>query len=151
MDTKSISQAINRANRDDINVHLVKCNNDFVIPLSERVNIEEYSALLESNSVTFEAWHANELIGLIAVYYNEHILSQAFITNVSIIKKHSGFGIASTLLKKCIEYSKKNNVRQMKLDVHKNSHAAIQLYIKHKFEIHERNNDEVTMILYFDE
>src|SRR5436190_21860381 len=78
--------------------HLAKCNNDFVPPLSNKVDLELYSKKIAENSVTFEAWINDELVGLIAAYFNDLKQETGYITNVSTIKEYSGKGIASQLL-----------------------------------------------------
>jgi len=78
--------------------HLNKCADNFKPPLYTYVNIEEYSRKIYNNAITFESWANNNLVGLIAAYYNNYDTKVGFITNVSVIKEYQGYGIASKLL-----------------------------------------------------
>ena len=56
-----------------------------------------------------------------------------FITNVSVLKKFMGVGIASDLLNQCIKYSVSKKIMEIKLEVNKESVNAINLYEKFNF------------------
>lgn len=107
--------------------HLNECNNNFKPALEHRVNISEYSKKIFGNAVTFEAWSNKRMIGMIAVYFNPSDKS-AFITNVSVIKEFMGKGIAKELLRNCLVYSSENMYTEIKLEVNKENHSAIELY-----------------------
>ncbi len=107
-----IKYKIKTATETDIRLHLEACNNNFTPLLSDRININKYSKQLFDKSITFEAWENKVLTGLIAAYFNQTSQS-AFITNVSVLKNFMGLGIASELLRKCIEYASQNNIYEI--------------------------------------
>ena len=121
------------ASEDEIFTHLLECNENFKPPLTDRVNIEEYSRKILKKSITFEAWFEHSLIGLIAAYFNESPVLSVFITNVSVLKDFMNMGIASELLRNCISYAKKENMAEINLEVNKESINAIGLYRKFGF------------------
>jgi ribosomal protein S18 acetylase RimI-like enzyme len=123
------------ASQEEIFLHLKECSNLFSPALSETVNIHEYSKKIFLQSVTFEAWVNNNLIGLIAAYFNDVKTHAAYITNVSIIKEYSGLGLASSLLRMCINHAKLNNFSSISLEVNQSNTPAINLYKKHGFKI----------------
>jgi ribosomal protein S18 acetylase RimI-like enzyme len=124
---------MNYASEKAICSHLIKCNNDFTPPLSEKVNIIEYTKKLFNKSLRFEAWSEYDLIGLIAAYFNDSKNLVGYITNVSIARDFAGLGIASQLMNICIDYATKNNFREISLEVSKNNPEAIHLYRKFGF------------------
>jgi ribosomal protein S18 acetylase RimI-like enzyme len=130
---------------NEIMAHLKECNCNFIPPLTERANIERYSRKIFENSITFEAWRGNLLIGLLAVYLNKDFDRSAFITNVSVLKDFMGLGIASTLLSKCIEYAVEEGYREIKLEVHKDNSRAIGLYRRFNFIIDNVDKDLLEM------
>ena len=87
---EEICYKIRTATFNDVLQHLAKCNENFIPALNEKVDIIAYSQKIAENSITFEAWINNELLGLIAAYFNDGKKKTAFITNVSTIKKYSG-------------------------------------------------------------
>jgi ribosomal protein S18 acetylase RimI-like enzyme len=116
------------ATKEDICAHLIECNTNFIPPLDEKVNIQEYSNKIYKRSITFEAWTDQNLIGLVAAYFNDMKNYSGYITNVSVVRKYIGKGIASELLNICIEYAIKNNFKEINLEVSEESNNAIHLY-----------------------
>jgi len=128
-------------------IHLEECNENFIPPLDQKVDLRDYSKKLAEKSITFEAWDGKKLIGLVAAYFNDLEQRVGFITNVSVVKDHHGKGIARALMDRCIEYAKKENFRSIKLEVSENNEGAIQLYKKLSFTPIELKDQTVKMIL----
>lgn len=135
--TKTVSE-------NDIVLHLNKCNNSFVPPINTRINITDYAKKIFNNAITFEAWKDTELVGLIATYFNKET-NLGFITNVSVMKEYMGAGIASKLLKMCIEYAANLNYNEIKLEVFKDNVPAVNFYKKYNFTQIETQNDSLIM------
>lgn len=133
------------ATEEQICLHLKECDNDFVAYLAKRINIEEYSTKLFEKSITFEAWNNNNLVGLIAGYFNDMENKMAYITNVSIIKSYTRKGIASELLNRCITYAEQHGFKEIMLEVLKDNKAATGLYLKNGFRFFENANDMIRM------
>lgn len=146
MQVLSIDYKTKTAGEKEILVHLKECAGNFIPPLTDRIDISAYSKKLAEKSVTFEAWQAQFLIGLIAAYFN-HLDQVAFITNVSVSKNFIGGGIASRLLSRCIEYSKENNISQINLEVSKENDPAINFYRKFDFSNDSSNDSSLFMKL----
>jgi ribosomal protein S18 acetylase RimI-like enzyme len=142
--TTNIDYRIKTAPANDIFLHLTQCNHTFVPPLAERVNIDEYAEKIFEKSVTFEAWENQLLVGLIAAYF-DNVNRIVFITNVSVLGEFVGRGIASNLLNICLEHAKKDNFREINLEVHNQNNGAICFYKKFRFSIHEIKNEILAM------
>lgn len=121
------------ASYNEVFTHLLRCSDNFMPPLSNTVDLELYSKKIVENSVTFEAWINNELVGLIAAYFNDLKQETGYITNVSTIKEYHGKGIASQLLNSCINYGKQHQFKVISLEVFRQNISAIQLYKKYDF------------------
>ncbi len=134
----------------DILSNLKACDTGFISPLSERVNLEEYSSKLFKNSITFEAWYNNRMIGMVAAYFNNIIDSTAYITNVCVEDNFRGNNIASDLMRKCINYAKENDFKNILLEVNEKSIAAINLYTKFNFKQIGTDRKNIRMILGLD-
>ena len=135
-----------KANKNEILNHLLLCNSQFIPELSSRVNIEEYSTKIQNNATTFEAWDKDQLIGLIAIYFNDEI-KNSFITNVSVLKTHGYLGIASKLIDACIKFAKRCGFFEIKLEVNKDNLNAINFYKKHNFIEIDKVHETLTMKL----
>ena len=137
------------ASEQAIYSHLMKCNENFIPLLENKVNIQEYSAKIFKKAVTFEAWDGDIMIGLIAAYFNDPDGQSVYITNVSIIRPYMGKDIASILINRCIDYAKQNSFRSIRLEVAKANYKAVNLYRKFRFQDYE-DKDKDTLILKFD-
>ncbi|MGQ1908548.1 GNAT family N-acetyltransferase [Marinifilum sp. RC60d5] len=133
------------ANSTDILAHLDTCKNLFIPPLDQTVNLEEYSDKIYKNSITFEAWHNKILVGLIATYFNDKQKINSFITNVSVLKKFNGRGIAGELMKACMAYAQKESFKEIQLEVNKNAIEAIHIYEKFGLQKHCIKNQNIIM------
>lgn len=142
-----IEYSIDRADCIAINKHLLTCSNSFIPALSNTVNVEEYSKKIRKNAVTFEAWDSNQLVGLIAVYFNDFIDKIGYVTNVSILQNYKGNKISNGLLVQCIDYAKNNGFEILRLEVHKNNNIAINLYKKFGFVVTSNIEDHIKMEL----
>lgn len=140
-----IKYSVNNASESEIYQHLNLCSSHFVPPLSERIEITEYAKKIIKNAVRFEAWASGVLIGLIAAYVNA-ATNTAFITNVSLLDEQKANGIASMLMKNCIEHLGLISVKVVKLEVDKKNFSAIVLYKKFKFSEVETNENSIIMI-----
>lgn len=138
---------IKTATMKDILTHLKECNDNFYPPLNKRVNLEEYSRKIYEKSVTFEAWKEVYLVGLVSIYFNNDTDRSAYITNVSVLKSFMGLGVASELLRQCIQYAVIENFVEIKLEVHKESNHAINLYRKFDFVVDSVDNAFLKMKL----
>jgi ribosomal protein S18 acetylase RimI-like enzyme len=138
---------MNRADRVELEAHLIHCDNNFVPPLSDRVDIQHYAEKLMDKSVRFEAWHGEKLIGLVAAYCNDPTKLTAFITNVSVLPAWQGHGIAAHLLANCLEHVRQLGFGALKLEVDSRNQAAVGLYRKHGFATAHANEHSLKLIL----
>ena len=95
----AIEYRLNMASAAQIAEHLLRCDADFVPPLSGRVEIRDYAQKIASKATRFEAWSGGTLVGLVAAYCNDRDKRIAFITSVSVLREWTGKGIAARLMK----------------------------------------------------
>lgn len=125
----------NKATEAEITKHLSACDVDFVKALSERVVIAEYSKKIHDNAMRFEAWVADELVGLVAAYCNDQTKQMAYITSVSVLRDWQGKGVAAQLMNRCIEYVELLGIHSISLEVARDNSPAIGLYEKYGFAV----------------
>lgn len=141
----SVLYKINTATKKEIYNHLIICNDIFIPKLNTRIDISTFSDKIFEKAIKFEAWHNNILIGLVSAYFNNLETGTGFINNVSVLPEYHKKGIASQLIKNSEDYAKKNNFRQIQLEVNKNNFSAVNLYKKNKFYPVENNGDFIIM------
>jgi ribosomal protein S18 acetylase RimI-like enzyme len=145
MKANNIRYKIKTATEYEIFLNLTECSDAFIPPLAERVNINEYAKKIHEKSITFEAWVGKLLVGFLAAYFTDNADGLAFITNVSVLGKFAGLGIASMLLDMCIEHARNNNFQELALEVHRQNNPAIRFYNKFGFKNYETKDDILLM------
>ena len=143
----SIEFLLNKASAAQIAEHLLRCDADFVPPLSGRVEIKVYAEKISSKAMRFEAWLGGTLVGLVAAYCNDQDKHIAYITSVSVLKEWMGKGIAARLMNLCIEYAKTSAMRQISLEVASGNTPAIRMYEKNGFAAGKASTPFVSMSL----
>lgn len=141
----SIEFLLNEASSELVAEHLLRCDSDFMPPLSDRVEINDYAKKITSSTTRFEAWSGGMLVGLVAAYCNDHVKRTAYITNVSRLTAWRGKGIASHLMNWCVEYVKALGMLQISLEVASDNKVAIELYERIGFVAEQSNSLFVTM------
>ena len=117
------------ATADDVHAHLTRCDADFTPPLSARLDLGDYAAKLAERAARFEAWHAGELVGLVAAYVTTGAL-EAFISSVSVISGLRGNGVAAALVADCIDCARGSGAATLRLEVATADRAAGRFYEK---------------------
>lgn len=142
---RSFKFEFNKSDFNDINAHLLRCDNLFSPNLSSYVNIEEYALKLYDHARRIEIWKDDILCGLLAFYTNREKQS-VYITNLSLEKNLLGLGLGGVLIDNCYkELSIINNSNSFELKVHKKNEQALNFYKKHRFKIKSYSDDFVEL------
>lgn len=128
----SIVYKIKQAQAEQIYKHLKECDEQFLLQLSQRTDVQKYSEKIFEKAFTLEAWADNSLVGLVAVYFND-LNNSAFITNISVSKNFLKAGIGTELINRCIKYSRKKGMSEIILEVNSENKKAIAFYKKFCF------------------
>lgn len=138
----TIAYKENTATPEQISNHLKLCNNQFVPPLDTYVDIAPYAQKIYNYAFRVEAWHNQDLAGLVAAYLNDNKDNIIYITNVSVLSAYAGKGIATELLKRTETIAKQNAFGHIQLEVKKENQNAIQLYHKLGFQFKTKENKD---------
>lgn len=123
-------------------------NSEIFIPsLIPRIDLEEYAEKISKYATHFSVHYNNEIIGLMACYFNHPQKEIGYITSISVIKKFQNKGIAIRLLEECIHYAKSQNYKMLRLRVFRQNLPAIELYHKKNFFISEKKKTTYYMDL----
>lgn len=145
MNCSELNFKIKTASCESIVEHLANCADCFNPPLYTYVEIEKYAKKIFVNGVTFESWDGENLVGLVATYFNNNETKIGFITNISVLEEYQGSGIASELIKNVICFGRKNSFVKLVLELNINNMKAFKLYKKHGFVVTEQNKNNTTM------
>lgn len=133
--SQQIEFSLNQASEPEICEHLFECDTHFVPPLSARVEINSYARKIADRATRFEAWANGGLVGLVAVYCGDRKRLAAYVTNVSVLPGWQGRGIASRLMRRCVEHLERLGVERIDLEVNHGNVGATRLYEKLGFMV----------------
>lgn len=114
---------------------LLKCNKAFSELNLEIENEKEWQLKICKYAIVFAAFCGRECCGYIAIYANDNINKEGFITRIGVLPKYQEYGIGKRLLEKGINEAKKRGMKKIALEVLKSNKAAIKFYEKNKFEV----------------
>lgn len=117
---------------DLLKIH-VDCDDDFIPRLSSRVNVSEYCKKLLDNAEIIGIYVNHNLVGVVAMYCNNIISKEAFISSICISKNFRGLGYGKILLKEALSMAKSKKFTKVLLEVGKNNFPAISLYTRFGF------------------
>lgn len=112
----------------------------FPIPLSDKVNLEDYTEKLLKNAVLCAEFDNEQIIGVVAGYINDVSLF-AYISLVAVLPQARGEGVASKLIKEFFEKCREKAYIAVHVYTHKTNHSAIRLYEKLGFKKYEIKNE----------
>lgn len=138
---------LNNGNKDQILECLVLCDKNFYPILSSRVDLAEYADKLFKRAKNFECWQKGKLVGIVSIYCETNVNTDAFITNVCVLPGFNGKGIAKDLIQRSIEYVRVIGKSGVKLEVGASNIKARMLYSKLGFDELEVRGDQLIMKL----
>ena len=115
--------------------------------LARGVDVLAYAEKLATRATTFEAWRDARLVGLVAAYLNDMTSGQAYISNVSVLEDEHGKGIASALLRTCLDEAAVACFDVVALETAKRNAPALALYERLGFRACGRDGEIVRMAL----
>ena len=123
----------------DLIVFLNKINASFPVPLSEKIQIEEYAQKVLLLGIVIKIEHNNEIVGVVTGYANNNV-SGGYISVLGVSENHRGQKIGSRLLEAFIDEAKIEGMKQISLFAHKDNHNALKMYLNRGFFINNSIN-----------
>ena len=124
---------------------LTICSEYYFPNLQSSVESADYSKKLLTFSSRFEAFNGANLIALVAIYCNDPLKKESFISNVCTHPLWAGKGIASALLDFGIKSTASLGFNFMTLEVHRENQPAISLYLKNGFKKISEESNKIKM------
>ncbi len=133
----------NTASAATVFAHLSACDQDFVPPLSERLDVMQYAEKIVARAETYEFWDGSLLVALVAAYRRDR---GAYITSVSALPAFRGRGLTRALLCACIaDVESASGASTIELEVAPSNVPAVDLYESLGFQRQRSAADVMTM------
>lgn len=132
---------------EEIYKYLEDNSDIFIPPLTNRVNLTEYS-----NKIYLYAWQVwaidsnnDKLAGFMACYFNDKVNNIGYITTISVKKEYQGKKVGYNLLNTAINYAREKDFKKIKLEVNKKNVNAMKFYYRNGFNIIQENETSFLM------
>lgn len=126
---------LNKSDAAAAESHLRECDERFSPSLSARVDLGDYARKLASLADRLEAWDEGRLVGLVAAYLNHQQTRRGFISSVSVCPEFEGRGLASELMRKCVQLAQERGCESLELEVGDGDRRTQAFYHKHGFAL----------------
>ena len=126
---------LNTADAEAIERHLRECDNRFLLPLSDRVDLGEYAVKIARLADRFELWEQDRLVGLVAVYLNNTTSRLGYISSVSLCSDYTGKGLGSDLVQRCCHAARDKGLSGLLLEVAEGDSNTRNFYSRLGFEL----------------
>ena len=117
-----------------------KINYDFPIPVSEKVDLNEYCEKLWEKAELVAEVQDEEIRGLVAGYMNDLENGSAYISLVGVSRDFRNQGLGKKLVHQFVLLCREKQIRSVNLYTHKTNQAAIKMYEGLGFEIDSEGN-----------
>lgn len=123
----------------DIIEFLKKIDSLFKIPLSQKINLEEYSKKIISNADIFLAFDSESIVGIVVGYNNDKELKISNMSILVVLNEYQGKGIARKLVNNFLNLAKNKKMEKVKLSTV--DARALKLYESLNFKIVREENE----------
>jgi ribosomal protein S18 acetylase RimI-like enzyme len=118
-----------------LSTFLRKIDGIFPIPLSKKVNIDEYALKTLSKGVALCAEDSGKIVGILLGYANDSATKNAYIGTLGVLEEYRSRGIGKSLVNYMKELSRSYGMERICLFTHKSNEPAIRFYINNGFTI----------------
>ena len=117
---------------------LKKIDSLFKIPLSQKINLEEYSKKIIRNADVFLAFDSESIVGIVVGYNNDKELKISNMSILVVLNEYQGKGIAKKLVNNFLDLAKNKKMEKVKLSTVDT--RALKLYESLNFKIVREEN-----------
>lgn len=130
---------------ESIREFFYRTNDEFDVPLNQKVDIEAYTLKLFTNATFFICYDDENIVGMICCYMNRP--PQAYISHVCVSSEYQGKGIFNNLFILLKNNSKMNSINRISLEVGFANIRAQKIYKAKGFIINNQTNKSYYMSL----
>lgn len=131
--------SIKRVDCSKIVKFIQKIDNLFPVPISKKININEYVTKLYENGTIILAKDNEKIVGIMSGYMNDMRNKKAYASIIGVDEEYQNQKIGIKLFKIFHILAKKNGIKKIYLSVHKENKKAIDIYKKYGYKIIDKN------------
>ena len=123
----------------DIIEFLKKIDSLFKIPLSQKIDLEEYSKKIVRNADVFLALDNESIVGIVVGYNNDKEFKISNMSILAVLNEYQGKGVARRLVNNFLDLAKNKKMEKVKLSTV--DARALKLYESLNFKIVREENE----------
>ena len=123
----------------DIMEFLKKIDSLFKIPLSQKIDLEEYSKKIVRNADVFLALDNESIVGIVVGYNNDKEFKISNMSILAVLNEYQGKGVARRLVNNFLDLAKNKKMEKVKLSTV--DARALKLYESLNFKIVREENE----------
>ena len=132
---------------DGLKKYLFDHDKDFPIPLSNKVDLDEYIKKINKLGKSIIWLDEENIVGIVFYYDNNIKENKAFISLVSVDKNYRNQGIARKMLNTVFKQLRKKGIYLCELPTHVLNHKALNLYNSLGFEKQNKVQENGNILL----
>lgn len=148
-------ETVHKPTAEEIGSFLKAVEQDFPVPLSQKVDLKEYAQKLFEKATIFSTYQNGAIASMVAGYTDDLVDNKAYIAIMATRKEARGQGFAGELLDKFLVFSRQKGAKAVHVYAVKENVKAVKVYQKHGFETYEVLNEsrpeDLHLIKYFKE
>lgn len=123
----------------DIMEFLKKIDSLFKIPLSQKINLDEYSKKLIRYADVFLAFDNESIVGIFVGYNNDEVFKISNVSVLGVLNEYQGKGIARKLINNFLKLAEEKKMKKVKVSTI--DMRALNLYKSLNFKIVREENE----------
>lgn len=112
---------------------ILNINNDFPIPITDKVDIDEFLDKIQKNGVVCCVYDGKEVVSGAFFYANDFVEKVGFLTLFATLSNYRRYGLGSNLIDMMVDYCVKLGFKKIQLYTHVSNDNAINFYLKKGF------------------
>lgn len=129
--------ANNKANTKELLEILKVLNNDYPVPLVNKIDLLSYVNKIMTNGYVLTARYDNKIIGFATFYANNYEINEASFSLLGVLKEYRNFGVARELFEESFKLMRSKGMKTVYSFTHKDNLAGIKFHESLSFIIDE--------------
>lgn len=124
---------INNFDKEGLKEFILSVNDDFPIPITNKINVDEFLDKIKNNGVVCCCYDGKKVVSGTFFYANNFVEKIVGFTLLATLRNYRKYGIGSTLMDMMIDYCSELNFERIQLYTHETNKNAINFYLKKGF------------------
>ncbi len=142
-------KTLTQNDESSICAYLHEIDSIFPVPMSSRMNIEEYTKKLLKYGVVIAAEDDGKIVGICMGYANDEAYGRAYLGTLGVSERYRSLGVGSELIDAMLVFARNRKMKYIGLHAHRDNLGAIRFYQRKGFVLSEDSHKPYEEAVYF--